>query len=300
MSCKPLPRRTGRPPASGSSTRSTSAAGSHGLWAPILGPQAKQRPARLAAESCRPRGRRRHAPHLLVVFRRVQEAPQLDLDVPRDAGDLIATTLVLFARHALLFLSVTLLVVGPLVVLVNGIWLRDASLTGPAQMFSRLRCWRPLLAFLMPVLVTALHVMIVRDLGEGRVPSSRAGAALRRSALPTRRSRRSRSTRCSSSAGLDPPHRSRESGCSSPATSSQANGCRGSDAGRWTPSGASSELVNRTTGGRKRPGDTRPSAGCCSRVVFVPRRGWRSDSCGLSERGPTSCFYTLVQVLQMS
>lgn len=101
----------------------------------------------------------------------MQEAPQLDLDAHRDAGDLIATTLALFVRHALLFLSVTLLVVAPLVVLGTGLWAGGFADGGGADVATVPAVVTGVLEFLMPVLVTALHVMIVRDLGDGRVPT---------------------------------------------------------------------------------------------------------------------------------
>ena len=105
---------------------------------------------------------------------------QLDLDVPRDAGDLIATTLALFARHTLLFGSVTLLVIAPVVVLVNGVWAGQFADGAEIDAASAPGVTSAALGFLMPVLVTALHVMIVRDLGEGRLPST--GQALRSAA----------------------------------------------------------------------------------------------------------------------
>lgn len=100
----------------------------------------------------------------------MQAAPQLDLDAHRGAGDLIGTTLALFARHALLFLSVTLVVVAPfailVAVLVGGVsYASDDAVSVGALVASAA------LSGLMPVLVTALHVMVVSDLGEGRVPS---------------------------------------------------------------------------------------------------------------------------------
>lgn len=110
----------------------------------------------------------------------MREASQLDLDVPRDAGELIAATLVLFVRHALLFLSVTLLVVAPVVVLVTGVWAGGLADGPDADVATAPALTAAALGFLMPVLVTALHVMIVRDLGEGRVPS--IGQALRSAA----------------------------------------------------------------------------------------------------------------------
>lgn len=108
------------------------------------------------------------------------EAPQLDLDAPRDAGELLSTTLVLFRRHALLFLSVTLLIVAPVTILVTGVWAGRLTDGPDAAIAVTPAVTTAALAFLMPVLVTALHVMIVRDLGEGRVPS--IGQALRSAA----------------------------------------------------------------------------------------------------------------------
>jgi hypothetical protein len=110
----------------------------------------------------------------------VQEVPQLDLDVPRDAGDLIATTLVLFARHALLFLSVTLLVVAPVAILVGGVWAGGISYASDDDVSAVALAGTVALSGLMPVLVTALHVVVVRDLGDGRVPT--VGEALRSAA----------------------------------------------------------------------------------------------------------------------
>jgi len=101
----------------------------------------------------------------------VQEQRQLDLDAHRDAGDLIATTLVLFARHALLFLSVTLVVVAPVTLAVDGVWAGRLADGGAAQVPLAAAAAAAALAFLMPVLVTALHVTIVRDLGDGRIPT---------------------------------------------------------------------------------------------------------------------------------
>lgn len=102
---------------------------------------------------------------------------QLDLDVPRDAGDLIATTLVVFMRHALLFLSLTLLVVAPFVILVTGVWAGALEHGADADVPLGPAIAAIALSILMPVLVTALHAVVVRDLGKGRVPT--AGQALR-------------------------------------------------------------------------------------------------------------------------
>jgi hypothetical protein len=110
----------------------------------------------------------------------VSEEPRIDLDVPRGPGSLFKTTLVLFARHSGLFLSVTLLVVAPVVILVTGVWAGGLADGPDADVAVAPAVTTAALGFLMPVLVTALHVMIVRDLGEGRVPS--IGQALRSAA----------------------------------------------------------------------------------------------------------------------
>lgn len=110
----------------------------------------------------------------------MQSEESLDLDAHRDAGDLIATTLVVFVRHAPLFLSVTLLIVAPAVLLITGVWAGGFADGGGADVATAPAVATALLDFLMPVLVTALHVMIVRDLGDGRVPT--VGRALRAAA----------------------------------------------------------------------------------------------------------------------
>ena len=108
------------------------------------------------------------------------EAEYLNLDAHRDAGELVRTTLVLFARHALLFLSVTLVVVAPLVILVTGLWAGGFANGGGSDVATAPAIAATVLLFVLPVLVTALHVAIVRDLGEGRVPT--AARALRSAA----------------------------------------------------------------------------------------------------------------------
>jgi len=108
----------------------------------------------------------------------MREESPLDLDVPRDVGALFTTTLRLFGRHSGLFLSLTLLVVAPFTILVNGVWERGLT-TGTRVSHLSLATALVTIAvtFAMPVLVTALHAAAVRELGDGRVPS--AGRALR-------------------------------------------------------------------------------------------------------------------------
>jgi hypothetical protein len=108
------------------------------------------------------------------------EASKLDLEEPRGAFDLIGTTLTVFARHVLLFLAVTLLVVAPFSLAVTGVWAGGFADGGDADAPVAAGVAIALLALLMPVLVTALHVVVVRDLGDGRVPT--VGQALRSAA----------------------------------------------------------------------------------------------------------------------
>jgi hypothetical protein len=106
------------------------------------------------------------------------EAP-LELDAPRGPRELLLTTAALFGRHSGLFLSVTLLVVAPAVILVDGVWGR-ALVDGPDAASDAALAASTVMTLLLPVLVTALHVMIVRQLGDGHVPT--LGAALRSAA----------------------------------------------------------------------------------------------------------------------
>jgi hypothetical protein len=107
--------------------------------------------------------------------------PELDLDAARGPGELFKTTLVLFGRHSGLFLAVTVLVVAPLTILVTGVWAGGLADGSDADIPIGAAAATSVLALLMPVLVTALHVVIVRDLGNGRVPTVEAAL---RSAAP--------------------------------------------------------------------------------------------------------------------
>ena len=104
----------------------------------------------------------------------------LDLDAPRSVRQLLGTTLALFGSHSGLFLSVTLLVVTPAVIAVDGVWARGL-VDGPgAASIPAAAVTSSLLSVFLPVLVTALHVVIVRQLGDGQLPG--VGEALRSAA----------------------------------------------------------------------------------------------------------------------
>jgi hypothetical protein len=101
-----------------------------------------------------------------------------DLTRHRELGELLSETWRLFTAHLAVFLSVTLLVVTPVVLIVDGIWGRaladgiDADAPLAATIVSTF-----VSAIVIPPLVTALHVVIVLGLARGEEPS--VGSALR-------------------------------------------------------------------------------------------------------------------------
>jgi hypothetical protein len=107
--------------------------------------------------------------------------PPLDLDRPRDLGELLVTSFRVWFSHLGVLLALALVVVVPVGGLVDGVWAgtltdRDAEPSLGAAIASWF-AW----ALLIPTLVTAMHVVAVQDLGRGVVPSFRraATAALR-------------------------------------------------------------------------------------------------------------------------
>lgn len=106
---------------------------------------------------------------------------RLELDRPRTLGELVALTFELFGRHLATFLTLTLIVVAPAVILVDGVWggyLADGGKAEPSAGAS----WASfaLATLVIPALVTALQVVAVHALAEGEEPT--VGAALRRAA----------------------------------------------------------------------------------------------------------------------
>jgi hypothetical protein len=103
---------------------------------------------------------------------------RLDLDQPRTLGELVSLTFELFGRHLATFLSLTLLVVAPVVILVDGVWggfLADGGNADPSAGASGTSL--ALGTIVIPPLVTALHVVVVQALARGDEPA--VGAALR-------------------------------------------------------------------------------------------------------------------------
>jgi hypothetical protein len=97
---------------------------------------------------------------------------RLNLDEPRNAGELIGLTFTLFGRHLAVFFSLTLLVVAPVELLVDGVWggfLADrGTRSGPvaSTIVSSLAG-----IVVIPPLVTALHVVVVQGLARGEEPA---------------------------------------------------------------------------------------------------------------------------------
>jgi hypothetical protein len=102
---------------------------------------------------------------------------RLDLDEHRNVGELIGLTFTLFGRHLAVFLSLTLLVVAPIDLLVDGVWGGflagggDTSAPDAATTVSFL-----VAIVVIPPLVTALHVVVVQGLARGEEPA--VGSAL--------------------------------------------------------------------------------------------------------------------------
>ena len=99
-------------------------------------------------------------------------APEVDLRRKRDLGDLLGTAFALFGRHSTVFFTMTLIVVAPAVLLIDGLWGRqlaegaDADPETGSMVVSLL-----LTGLLIPAFVTALHVRVVLGLAEGSEPT---------------------------------------------------------------------------------------------------------------------------------
>jgi hypothetical protein len=106
---------------------------------------------------------------------------RLDLDRERTLGELVGLTFEVFGRHLATFLSLTLLVVAPVVIVVDGAWggyLADGGDADPplaANLTST-----ALGVFVIPPLVTVLLVVAVQTLARGQEPT--VGSTLRAAA----------------------------------------------------------------------------------------------------------------------
>ena len=97
------------------------------------------------------------------------ERPTLDLTQPRSVGEILLTSLRLFVRHPLLFLTLALLVVGPYDLLILGV--SGASPLGQQNTSAYTALILALVDFaLVGPLVSALQVHAVLDIGESARP----------------------------------------------------------------------------------------------------------------------------------
>ena len=106
---------------------------------------------------------------------------RLDLESPRTLGELVTLTFDLFGRHLAVFLSLTLAVVAPIVLVVDGVWGRYLAEGGDVDPPTAAAAASLALGVLViPPLVTALHVVVVQALARGEEPT--VGGALRSAA----------------------------------------------------------------------------------------------------------------------
>jgi hypothetical protein len=96
---------------------------------------------------------------------------RLALDRPRDLGELIGLTLALFARHFSVFYTLALIVVTPYVLLVDGVWGRALSDGSSANVPLAGGVSALVGSLIAQPLITAMHVRVVMELGEGRLPT---------------------------------------------------------------------------------------------------------------------------------
>ena len=106
---------------------------------------------------------------------------RLDLSLPRNYGELLATTFQVFGANSAVLFTFALVLITPVAILVDGVWGRaladgiDAKPAAAAQLVSL-----GLRALLIVPLMTALSVVVVRELGGGGAPT--LGGALRTAA----------------------------------------------------------------------------------------------------------------------
>jgi len=107
---------------------------------------------------------------------------ELDLTRPRELGEILADALRIFGAHGSVFLTLTIVIVAPVGLVVDGVWGRALADGPDAHPPTAVTLTTLLLSgFVLPALVTALNVSVVMGLARGEQPS--AALAFRR-ALP--------------------------------------------------------------------------------------------------------------------
>ena len=95
---------------------------------------------------------------------------ELDLSHTRSLSQLLSTTFGIWFRHFPVFFVLALLPVAPTVVLIDGLWVGRLNDPGAGGDFLAATTSSILGSFVVPSLVTAVHVIAVQDLGRGEPP----------------------------------------------------------------------------------------------------------------------------------
>jgi hypothetical protein len=106
----------------------------------------------------------------------------LDLTRPRELGEILSDAVRIFGAHGSIFLTLTIVIVAPVGLLVDGVWGRALAEGPDAKPPAAVTITTLMLSgFVLPALVTALNLSVVMRLARGEQPS--VGEAFRR-ALP--------------------------------------------------------------------------------------------------------------------
>jgi hypothetical protein len=104
---------------------------------------------------------------------------RLDLSRPRTLGEILRETVRIFGAHGSVFLTMSIIIVAPIGLLVDGLWgraLADGPDADPST--GTVLVMALLAAVVLPAFVAALNVNVVAGLARGEQPS--VGAAFRR------------------------------------------------------------------------------------------------------------------------
>ena len=144
-------------------------------------PDAAGRPGRRASGSTTPATpatwpRASWAPERRVA---VERPPRLDLTRPRAYGELLSTSLQIFAAHVDVLLTLAIVLVAPVTLFVDGVWggLLADGLDAKPSLASQITSALLSACIVLP-LVTGASALLVQGLGRGDAPRD-AGGALR-------------------------------------------------------------------------------------------------------------------------
>ena len=109
----------------------------------------------------------------------VERTPRLDLTRPRAYGELLATSLQVFAAHVDVLLTLAIVLVAPVTLFVDGVWggLLADGLDAKPSLASQITSALLSACIVLP-LVTGASALLVQGLGRGEAPRD-VGSALR-------------------------------------------------------------------------------------------------------------------------